>query len=61
MLELKPNHKPILSYFAELAEFERHGYANEMTIRNAFQDLLQTHSKKMQWQFIEGVSDQTEG
>jgi predicted helicase len=53
MLELKPNHKPILNYFAELAEFEKHGHSNEMTVRNAFQDLLQTYSKKMQWQFIE--------
>lgn len=25
MLELKPNHKPIQNYFAELAEFEKHG------------------------------------
>ena len=53
MLELKPNHKPILNYFAELIEFEKHGHSNEMTVRNAFQDLLQTYSKKMQWQFIE--------
>jgi len=53
MLELKPNHKAILNYFVELAEFEKHGHSNEMTVRNAFQDLLQTYSKKMQWQFIE--------
>lgn len=53
MLELKPSHKPVLNYFAELAEFEKHGHSNEMTVRNAFQDLLQTYSKKMQWQFIE--------
>ena len=53
MLELKPNHKPILNYFAELAEFEKHGHSNEMTVRNAFQDLLQYYSKRMQWQFIE--------
>lgn len=53
MLELKPTNKPILNYFAELAEFEKHGHSNEMTVRNAFQDLLQTYSKKMKWQFIE--------
>ncbi|MBK6291877.1 MAG: N-6 DNA methylase [Ignavibacteria bacterium] len=53
MLELKPNHKPVLNYFAELAEFEKHGHSNEMTVRNAFQDLLQYYSKRMQWQFIE--------
>ncbi len=53
MLELKPNHKPVLNYFAELAEFEKHGHSNEMTVRNAFQNLLEYYSKKMQWQFIE--------
>jgi predicted helicase len=53
MLDLKPTHKPILNYFAELAEFEKHGHSNEMTVRNAFQDLLQFYSKKVQWQFIE--------
>ncbi|HLP28747.1 MAG TPA: type ISP restriction/modification enzyme [Candidatus Didemnitutus sp.] len=53
MLELKPNHKPVLNYFAELAEFEKHGHSNEMTVRNAFQNLLDYYSKKMQWQFIE--------
>ncbi|MBK7033607.1 MAG: hypothetical protein IPI24_12800 [Ignavibacteria bacterium] len=52
MLELKPNHKPVLNYFAELAEFEKHGHDNEMTVRNAFQNLLEYYSKKMQWQFI---------
>ena len=53
MLDLKPSHKPIKDYFSELAQFEKHGHSNEMTVRNAFQDLLQTLSKKMQWQFIE--------
>ncbi|MBI2795031.1 MAG: hypothetical protein HYX66_10330 [Ignavibacteria bacterium] len=50
MLDLKPSHKPVKDYFTELKQFEKHG---QMTVRNAFQDLLQTLSKKMQWQFIE--------
>lgn len=53
MLELKPSHKPVLNYFAELGEFGKHGHSNEMTVRNAFQNLLEYYSKKMQWQFIE--------
>lgn len=53
MLDIKPTHKPIKEYFSELAEFAKHGHSNEMTVRNAFQDLLQTYSKKVQWQFIE--------
>lgn len=53
MLDLKSSHKPSKDYFTELEQFEKHGHSNEMTVRNAFQDLLQTLSKKMQWQFIE--------
>lgn len=53
MLELKPTHKVIKEYFAELDRITGHGHVNEMSIRNAFQDLLQTLSKKVQWQFIE--------
>ncbi|NQW30471.1 MAG: hypothetical protein HQ472_08160, partial [Ignavibacteria bacterium] len=53
MLELKPTHRPIKDYFIELEQFALHGHDNEMTVRNAFQDLLQVYSKKVQWQFIE--------
>jgi len=52
-IDIKPNHKPIKEYYAELASFEKHGHSNEMTVRNAFQDLLQTYTKKIGWQFIE--------
>ena len=52
-IDIKPNHKPIKEYYEELASFEKHGHSNEMTVRNAFQDLLQTYTKKIGWQFIE--------
>ncbi len=53
MLDIKPSHKPIKEYFDELASFAQHGQVNEMTVRNAFQDLLQIYTKKLQWQFVE--------
>ncbi|NDH07495.1 DNA helicase, partial [bacterium] len=61
MLDIKPTHKPIKEYFEELASFERHGHSNEMTVRNAFQDLLQTYTKKIGWQFIEEYTIQRKG
>jgi predicted helicase len=53
MLDIKPTHKPIKEYFDELASFAQHGQVNEMTVRNAFQDVLQTYTKKLGWQFVE--------
>ncbi|MBU3679911.1 MAG: DNA helicase [Candidatus Kapabacteria bacterium] len=53
MLDLKPSHKPIKEYFEELASFAQHGQVNEMTVRNAFQDVLQIYTKKLGWQFVE--------
>ena len=53
MLDIKPSHKPIKEYFDELASFAQHGQVNEMTVRNAFQDLLQIYTKKLGWQFVE--------
>ena len=52
-IDIKPTHKPIKEYYEELASFEKHGHSNEMTVRNAFQDLLQIYTKKIGWQFIE--------
>jgi predicted helicase len=53
MLDIKPTHKPIKEYFEELASFAQHGQVNEMTVRNAFQDVLQIYTKKLGWQFVE--------
>jgi len=61
MLDIKPAHKPIKEYFDELARILSHGHGNEMSVRNAFQDLLQTLSKRMQWQFIEEYAIKRKG
>lgn len=53
MLSLKPSHKPIKDYYTELERYEHHGHDNEMTVRNAFQNLLEFYARKVSWQFIE--------
>ena len=40
-LNIKPTHKPIKNYYAELETYERLGEQNEGTVRAAFQSLLQ--------------------
>ncbi len=46
MLNIKPTHKPIKQYYAELKEYERLGEQNEGTVRAAFQNLLQHYSRQ---------------
>ena len=38
---IKPTHKPIKTYYAELEKYAQHGAKNEGTVRAAFQNLLQ--------------------
>ena len=38
---IKPTHKPIKNYYAELEKYAQHGVENEGTVRTAFQNLLQ--------------------
>ena len=38
---IKPTHKPIKTYYAELKKYAQHGVENEGTVRAAFQNLLQ--------------------
>ena len=40
-LNLKPTHKPVKAYYAELSQFERLGVSHEGAVRSAFQSLLQ--------------------
>ena len=40
-LNIKPTHKPIKTYYAELKKYAQLGEANEGTVRAAFQNLLQ--------------------
>ena len=46
---IKPTHKPIKTYYAELKEYDRLGEQNEGTVRAAFQGLLQhyCHQSKL--------------
>ena len=46
MLNIKPTHKPIKQYYAELQAYERLGEQNEGTVRAAFQNLLQHYSRQ---------------
>ena len=40
-LNIKPTHKPIKTYYAELKKYAQFGGENEGTVRAAFQNLLQ--------------------
>ena len=43
---IKPTHKPIKTYYAELEKYAQHGAKNEGTVRAAFQNLLQHYCHK---------------
>ncbi len=45
-LNIRPTHKPIKQYYAELETYERLGEQNEGTVRAAFQNLLQHYSRQ---------------
>jgi hypothetical protein len=40
LFPLKPTHKPVLAYYAALAQFHQHGHTTEGNTRPAFADLL---------------------
>ena len=45
-LNIKPTHKPIKTYYAELEKYAQFGEQNEGTVRAAFQNLLQYYSRQ---------------
>ena len=45
-LNIKPTHKPIKQYYAELKEYDSIGAAHEGAVRTAFQNLLQHYSRQ---------------
>ena len=45
-LNIKPSHKPIKQYYAELQEYDSIGAAHEGAVRTAFQNLLQHYSRQ---------------
>ena len=45
-LNIKPTHKPIKNYYAELREYDSIGAEHEGAVRTAFQNLLQHYSRQ---------------
>ena len=45
-LNIKPTHKPIKNYYAELKEYEKIGAEHEGAVRTAFQNLLQHYCRQ---------------
>ena len=45
-LNIKPSHKPIKNYYAELREYDSIGAKHEGAVRTAFQNLLQHYSRQ---------------
>ena len=45
-LNIKPSHKPIKQYYAELQEYDSIGAKHEGAVRTAFQNLLQHYSRQ---------------
>jgi predicted helicase len=54
---LKPGHKVVKDYYAELASYADQNVDHEMAIRSAFQNLLSTTAKKHKWTLIPELSD----
>ena len=46
-LNIKPTHKPIKQYYAELQEYDSIGAAHEGAVRTAFQNLLQHYCRQV--------------
>ena len=44
MLNIKPTHKPITTYYAELRQYTNLGAQHEGAVRVAFQNLLQHYA-----------------
>ncbi len=51
-LNLKPTHKPVKAYYAELSQFERLGATHEGAVRSAFQSLLQGCARQFDWTLV---------
>ena len=49
MLNLKPTHKPVKSYYESLQRFESIGVSHETAVRSAFQTLLEHCGKQLNW------------
>jgi hypothetical protein len=53
LFPLKPTHKPVLAYYAALAQFHQHGNTTEGNTRSAFADLLKKCASPYDWHLVE--------
>jgi predicted helicase len=53
LFPLKPTHKPVLAYYAALAQFQQHGHTTEGNTRSAFADLLKKCASPYDWHLVE--------
>ena len=52
MLNLRPTHKIVRDYYAELDRFDRLGVVHEGAVRSAFQSLLQKCAGQFDWTLV---------
>jgi predicted helicase len=53
LFPLKPTHKPVIAYYAALAQFHQHGHKTEGNTRSAFADLLKKCASPYDWHLVE--------
>src|SRR5882724_6414845 len=53
LFPLKPTHKPVLAYYAALAQFHQDGHKTEGNTRSAFADLLKKCASPYDWHLVE--------
>jgi hypothetical protein len=51
-LELKPTHKPILTYYAAFRQFDDLGVTHETAVRSAFHGLLDHCARQRDWTLV---------
>ena len=51
-LSLKPTHQPVKAYYKSLAEFKQLGVTHEGAVRSAFQALLESCGRQVQWKLV---------
>ena len=52
ILQLAPNHKPVVEYYANLKQLSLLHATHEGAVRGAFQTLLQQCAQKFQWTLV---------
>ena len=51
-LTLKPTHKAVVTYYDNLAKFEKLGIKYETAVRSAFQELLEICARQFDWKLV---------